>query len=203
MRMNGKIYIICNKVNNKKYIGQTIQEINKRFNQHLQLRQSNKNQLIFKAIKKYGKENFYIKVLKDNINTYKDLNFYEEYYIKEYNSMTPNGYNMCPGGQKWRRAPLNIEENIKEKLILEYKNGKSSRELEIKYNISRPTIIKFLKENKVEIRNKSCKLPNRTSIITKEILLMYDLNNISNTKIAKELNVSERSIRRAKKRFNL
>lgn len=201
--MNGKIYIICNKVNNKKYIGQTIQEINKRFNQHLQLRQSNKNQLIFKAIKKYGKENFYIKVLKDNINTYKDLNFYEEYYIKEYNSMTPNGYNMCPGGQKWRRAPLNIEENIKEKLILEYKNGKSSRELEIKYNISRPTIIKFLKENKVEIRNKSCKLPNRTSIITKEILLMYDLNNISNTKIAKELNVSERSIRRAKKRFNL
>ena len=201
--MNGKIYIICNKVNNKKYIGQTIQEINKRFNQHLQLRQSNKNQLIFKAIKKYGKENFYIKVLKDNINTYKDLNFYEEYYIKEYNSMTPNGYNMCPGGQKWRRAPLNIEENIKEKLILEYKNGKSSRELEIKYNISRPTIIKFLKENKVEIRNKSCKLPNRTSIITKEILIMYDLNNISNTKIAKELNVSERSIRRAKKRFNL
>ena len=169
----------------------------------MQLRQSNKNQLIFKAIKKYGKENFYIKVLKDNINTYKDLNFYEEYYIKEYNSMTPNGYNMCPGGQKWRRAPLNIEENIKEKLILEYKNGKSSRELEIKYNISRPTIIKFLKENKVEIRNKSCKLPNRTSIITKEILLMYDLNNISNTKIAKELNVSERSIRRAKKRFNL
>lgn len=83
--MNGKIYIICNKVNNKKYIGQTIQEINKRFNQHLQLRQSNKKQLIFKAIKKYGKENFYIKVLKDNINTYRDLNFYEEYYIIEYN----------------------------------------------------------------------------------------------------------------------
>ena len=55
----------------------------------------------------------------------------------------------------------------------------------------------------IEIRNKNFNLPNRKSKITKEMLLMFDLEKFSNIKIAKELNVDEASIRRAKKRYNL
>lgn len=98
--MNGEIYILKNKINNKVYIGQTTQGSKVRFKQHLKLLKSNQTQLIHKAIKKYGKENFYYEVLYENIDNYEQLNKLEEECILKYNSLTPNGYNMCPGGQK-------------------------------------------------------------------------------------------------------
>ena len=52
----GYIYLITNKINNKKYIGQTTRTIKIRISDHF----SNlyKNYAITNAIKKYGKENF-------------------------------------------------------------------------------------------------------------------------------------------------
>ena len=58
--MNGIIYKITNTINNKIYIGQTIQSLQNRWKRHC----SNKgtidelNMVIKKAILKYGKENF-------------------------------------------------------------------------------------------------------------------------------------------------
>ena len=60
--MYGEIYIIKNTVNEKVYIGQTLQGSDVRFNQHLKLLKSNENQLIHKAIKNYGKVKFYYEV---------------------------------------------------------------------------------------------------------------------------------------------
>ena len=50
MKETGYIYIIKNYKNNKVYIGQTTQDVEKRFKQHLKCSKSNKNQLIYRFI---------------------------------------------------------------------------------------------------------------------------------------------------------
>jgi group I intron endonuclease len=51
------IYILTNKVNGKKYIGQTVQSIKKRFKEY-ESNNSKLNRCINKAIKKHGFINF-------------------------------------------------------------------------------------------------------------------------------------------------
>lgn len=89
------IYLITNIINDKKYIGQTKSCINRRFSQHCEER--NKTCISY-AIKKHGKMNFTIKVLKANVDTQERLNYLEAFYIKKYNTLAPNGYNIEKGG---------------------------------------------------------------------------------------------------------
>lgn len=63
---NYKIYMHKNKINNKIYIGQTKQSLNSRF------KNGNGYQscpLFFRAIKKYGWENFEHIILEENISS--------------------------------------------------------------------------------------------------------------------------------------
>lgn len=87
------IYKITNNVNGKIYIGQTIRTLEERFAEH----KRNKKSLISKALKKYGTENFTIEQI-DTAESIEELNELEFKYIKEYNCITPNGYNQCDGG---------------------------------------------------------------------------------------------------------
>ena len=89
----GTIYILENKVDGKCYIGQTIKTFKERFRRH-QISHS----VIGNAIRKYGVENFN-KILIENIPEEK-LNEVEIEYIKKYNSLHPNGYNLTEGGDK-------------------------------------------------------------------------------------------------------
>ena len=82
----GAIYIIKNTINKKVYIGQTTQKVEDRFKQHLKLLKSNSNQIIHKAIKKYGKDKFYYEILEYGVDV-QDLNKKEEYYFLLYNSI--------------------------------------------------------------------------------------------------------------------
>ena len=82
------IYKIENLINHKIYIGQSV-NIERRWGEHC--RSGNKS-LIGKAIKKYGKQNFSFVILEEcNMDS---LDEKEEYYIKYFNSITPNGYNI-------------------------------------------------------------------------------------------------------------
>lgn len=86
----GTIYLIINKVNGHKYIGQTTQGMNKRWKQHIDeaLRLSDKP--LHRAMRKHGNHNFMIReICECNEN---ELDEKEEYYIKEYNTST-EGYN--------------------------------------------------------------------------------------------------------------
>ncbi len=101
------IYIIINKINNKIYIGQSI-NIEKRIKEHFWKAQNEKdisyNTAIHQAIRKHGKENFEWKVLEEcNIE---DIDKLEQEYIEKYNSLVPDGYNILIGGQK-NRVTLN------------------------------------------------------------------------------------------------
>lgn len=87
------IYKITNKINNKIYIGQSINP-EERFKQHCEKREKYKS-LINQAIQKYGKENFEFEIL----GLYKDYNEKEIYFIDYYNSKAPNGYNIANGGE--------------------------------------------------------------------------------------------------------
>lgn len=92
----GVIYKITNLVNGKIYIGQTIKDIQVRFNAHC-LRQKKYKSNISETINKYGKENFTIEII-EYCHNHKELDNREKQLIKTLSSLTPNGYNICLGG---------------------------------------------------------------------------------------------------------
>ena len=64
--MLGHIYKITNLINNKVYIGQTIQTIEKRFIQHKShARTGNNNHKLANALRKYGEDNFIVENIED------------------------------------------------------------------------------------------------------------------------------------------
>ena len=92
MAVMGKVYLITNKINNKKYVGITTKKLQRRFNKHVR---ENEYQL-GDAIKKYGSENFTIKLIeKLPLNI---LGTREQYWIKHYNTFKGDGYNATKGG---------------------------------------------------------------------------------------------------------
>lgn len=204
--MNGKIYIIKNYINNKVYIGQTIQSIEKRFYQHINPHGNNNKQIICKAIKKYGKDNFYIELIKDNIQTYEELNNFEIFYIDYYNSIYPNGYNMCPGGNLYRRSSKNIFSDSQVKDIINFyiNENMSTREIARLFNTNHTAISSVLKNNNILLRDKSCNLPDRTSILNKDILIkLYIEEHKTSKEIAEIFNVNIRTVNRAISKFKL
>ena len=88
-----QVYCITNLINNKKYIGITSRNIKIRFQEHC----SHKRTLIYNAVQKYGKENFKIETLEKNISK-EEIDDRERYFIKKYNTLVPNGYNLSTGG---------------------------------------------------------------------------------------------------------
>ena len=102
------IYIFKCLINNKYYIGET-KNIQKRMGDH----KTQKSQLIHRAFRKHGFENFEIEVryLPDLDNLARlDL---EEELIIEFNSQVPNGYNICPRGQSNLGVPHSNETKAK------------------------------------------------------------------------------------------
>lgn len=88
------IYKMENKTNGKVYIGQTKRNLNKRLQEHLW----NKKTPISKALRSVGVENFQISII-DHADCKSELDEKERFYIKFYNSIIPNGYNICEGGE--------------------------------------------------------------------------------------------------------
>ena len=146
--MNGFIYKITNKSNNKVYIGQTIQKPIERFYQHC-AKKCDKyilNMVIHKAIFKYGKDNFTLEVVEEVPK--QQLNEREEYWIKYYNSYT-DGYNSTKGGQKGNKPFKNIDNNA---IIEQYQQGKSLRTIGKMFNIDKATVKSILIRNNIKLR---------------------------------------------------
>ena len=89
------IYLITNKINNKKYVGKTEYDINKRWREHISDSRKEKLEIrpLYRAIRKYGSENFSIKEIERT--KYGDER--ERYWIKIFNTYK-NGYNATLGG---------------------------------------------------------------------------------------------------------
>lgn len=86
------IYKITNKLNGKSYIGQSV-HCGKRLDEHAR----GKEQFIDLTIQLEGIENFSLDLLKECNKS--EMSYWEDYYIKMYNTHFPNGYNM-----KWNTS---------------------------------------------------------------------------------------------------
>jgi group I intron endonuclease len=93
------IYLIKNIVNNKVYVGQTINPLKRRKYGHIADSNRGKNTKISRAMKKYGKDNFVFSEL-ISCNNSDELNEMELYFINEYKSIDDSyGYNIKIGGE--------------------------------------------------------------------------------------------------------
>lgn len=146
--MNGFIYIIRNTVNSKVYIGQTRNSIDQRWKEHLRHAQYG-DQIINRAMKKYGIDKFYIETLK--ICSIEDLDEREMYYIDLYDSTDKSiGYNVSIGGNtpRFKRKPLSISD-----LVDLYGNkGFSLDKIAQKFGTTRWIVTKELENAGVSIR---------------------------------------------------
>lgn len=93
------IYKATNIVSGKIYIGKTTCGLNKRKIDHLSdARRQRHNIIFYRAIRKYGEENFKWEII-DRCLFPDVLLEMEKHYIAKFNCKTPNGYNMTDGGE--------------------------------------------------------------------------------------------------------
>ena len=99
------IYKITNKINGKIYVGQSI-DIEERWKQHeykaFNTNSNAYNSAIHQAFRKYGVENFEYQVIE--LCSVEELDEKEIYWIDKLDTLSPNGYNILPGGQKTRAS---------------------------------------------------------------------------------------------------
>ena len=91
------IYKITNKLNGKIYIGQhLVPKYHETFRRYM-----GSGIAITEAYEKYGKENFDKEIIEyiDDDEKHEHVSEREKYWIAYYNCMTPNGYNISPGGE--------------------------------------------------------------------------------------------------------
>lgn len=94
--MDKFIYKITNTLNGKMYIGQT-NNYKRRFREHKNFHySSDEEKILYLAIKKYGLENFSFELI-EKVSNYNER---EKFWIKELNTVAPNGYNITEGGDE-------------------------------------------------------------------------------------------------------
>lgn len=145
------IYKVINKINKKIYIGQTSQPLQKRWNSHCTRKD---RQGLSKAILKYGKENFIIEEI-DGANSQTELNYLEQHYIYIYNSISPNGYNILPGGKnsahtEQSKFKMRKPKNFKNRTDFSYRKH-SKETIEKLREIKRKNPLFFTKEHREKI----------------------------------------------------
>ena len=144
------IYIITNNINNKSYIGKThSSDPLKRWNQHKSdsKKDRNKSRPLYRAINKYGIENFSFKILEETDNPEQR----EVYYIEHFKTYK-NGYNATLGGDGKPR--INNQTQIIDFIL-------SNPQIPLytvadKFKICTDSIINILKQNKIYLK------PNRS-----------------------------------------
>lgn len=89
------VYVVTNKINGKKYVGQTVQTLKGRWSYHKS--PASRCLGLKSAIEKYGVDNFVIKEVA-KASSQEEMDALEKEWIVKENSMSPNGYNLISGG---------------------------------------------------------------------------------------------------------
>lgn len=117
------IYLIKNNINGKCYVGKTLKSPKERFSEHLYdaYKPTEENRPLYRAIKKYGKDNFSLRVLEectDGLASEREI-----WYIKKLKTYA-HGYNATIGGDGKQLFDHNVikaqlEAGLSQKLITE------------------------------------------------------------------------------------
>ena len=132
-RKKGKVYMLTNTVTGKSYVGQTIQRPSARIRQHASGKQfgytrSGKPTIIQRSVAKHGWDAFTWNILENNIahKPVEILDERERYWIKEKQTLCPNGYNMDAGGQKGKLYTLEMRK-ARSKAMMPWARSEKSR----------------------------------------------------------------------------
>lgn len=211
------IYKIINQINGKEYVGQhvTINEEDLYFGSGF---------LLKAAIKKYGKENFLKKYLEECFS-YEELNKQEIFWIKELNTLIPNGYNIRPGGNNApmsdlskQKLSLSQKERLKDKSKSINFGGKVTRRPEVRKKLSDKMKARYINDPKLKqkVSRKGKKQPYEFGIlhsqkmmgknnpryinvnenIVKNIIYLYTIKKYGLVEIGNMFNLSYYKIKR-------
>ena len=186
----GYIYKIVNTVNNKVYIGETMQnDIDKRWRTHKNLSKLNKGcPILCQAFNKYGIDKFKFEVI--IICFDEDRLIYEKQYIEKYNSISPNGYNISPGGCERGFTGLHHSDETKTKISKAVRDRKFSSEK-----------VEDIKQKQLETLQKNGTMEKRSkSEYWKNLILSGKLGEASRNK--KSSNETKQKISEAVKKYN-
>jgi len=109
MGPTGIIYKISSP-SGKVYVGQTVRSFKKRMQEHRQ--ETSCCTFIKRAIDKYGDEMKY-EIVEENVPQ-EQLDEREIYWIKELNSLAPDGYNLTTGGQSSKEYSQELKDKIRD-----------------------------------------------------------------------------------------
>lgn len=91
------VYLRTNKINGMQYVGQT-SNISVRNRQFRNLKSKYSCEIFDSDRRKYGIDNFELEILAE-VETQEEAWELEQAFIKAYNTIYPNGYNVCSGGK--------------------------------------------------------------------------------------------------------
>ena len=200
--MEKALYKITNLINGKVYIGQSIHP-DKRWWEHRNKAKKNFDKYpIHLAISKYGEKNFSFEVLEWS----EDYDNREKELIQEYNSISPNGYNVAIGGSsillKGENHPRNTvtDENLY-RVIEDLRNGKlTDRAIAKKYSLTDKIIADInhgyshrLNDISYPIREKRGR-QKLTKEQVNEIKILLKTTSLSYAQIAKQFEVTKSNI---------
>lgn len=185
-----EIYLLTEISTGKQYVGQ-----------HSKLYGKNDyyfsgGKIIKSKIKKYGKEIFKKEIIKDNVNCQSATNLFEEIFIKKYNTIFPNGYNIQSGGKS--QNGFHLSDETKKKLSEAHKGRKFSKEHKEKISEQKKKLIGelnpfFGKNHSEEYKIKSS-LKRRK--INKKLIFSLYKEGLTQQEIAKKINVNQCTISR-------
>jgi len=135
------IYKVTNKINGKIYIGQSV-NIEDRWRNHkfkpFYEKSGQYNSLFYKAIRKYGIENFIFEVVEECKK--EELDEKEKYWIKYYDSNNlEKGYNLTDGGESQTFSIL-TQEQVNQIYELLKETNKSQEEIGKMFGVNQRTI---------------------------------------------------------------
>jgi len=165
------IYRIVDTKTGKSYIGKTVKTPEERFNQH------KKYHYLFKQIYKKDEYRLTLEVI-DQAATEEELNALEKKYIKEFNSLAPEGFNLTEGGdggdtsahidyysrKKRNSVPAIVLTEEEQQNIIQYylsSDHISFKDVAKKYNISEYIAIRTIDENNIPRKKWKRKHGNR------------------------------------------
>ncbi len=96
-----KIYAITNKLDGKRYVGQTRESLNRRLRSHLAAAHRGRRGLLRDAIRNNGRDAFTIEQLQE-CNSGEEMDEAERRWIAELDTLTPHGYNIEKDGYDGR-----------------------------------------------------------------------------------------------------
>lgn len=224
------IYKITNLINNKSYIGQSV-DIQRRWSRHRNYNLFQTDYPLYRAFEKYGIKNFNFEVLEEC--SIQELDSKEIMYIQHYDSYN-NGYNQTTGGQGSCNSIIKIsnedlmiiydllqntvisqrdiaeEFNVGEDTISEINNGKTRIQAGYIYPLRQTKHPKtYCMDCGIEITHnaKRCDICNKKTQRIVERPSREELKNlIRNTsflQIGKQFNVSDNAIRKWCDSYNL